>query len=173
MAILLLFSYNLSEKVINMKKLFTFLVYAITFATPALIVQYYSRFVDPMTSEEVRMATLAGTVVTVILAAVTGFSHKRPSVKSLARKYGNIKPAGNNEMIVKDPGSGAETLFRWNDKENLWESEHGTYLDQDHMKEWLQQRSSDRQWANKQRQKLSDRDTAFDRDIKAMGRKKK
>ncbi len=160
-----------------MKKLFrrlsTILVYALTFMTPAIIVRCYSRFVDPMTSEEVRSATITGTVAMLILAALTGFGGRRTPVRSLVRKFGNVRAAGSDTVIVRDPASNAETLFRWNADSNLWESEYGTYLDQDHMEEWMRQRASDRQWAEQQRKKLRSRDTAFDRDIDAMGSRKR
>ena len=160
-----------------MKKLFrrlsTILVYALTFMTPAFIVQLYSRFVDPMTKDEARMATIAGTAAMLLLAALTGFSGKRPPINSMIRKFKDVKAVGPDSIVVTDPASKAETLFKWNEKEKIWESEYGTYLDQDHMEEWLRQRASDRQWAEQQRKKLQSRDTAFDRDIDAMGRKRR
>ena len=160
-----------------MKKLFgrltTILVYALTFLTPAVIVQIYSRFVDPMTPSEVWMATLGGTVAMLILAAISGFSGKKPPAVKMARRYPNVKAVGNDTLVIKDPGSQAETLFRWNEKEKLCESEYGTYLDEDHLDEWLKQRASDRQWANTQMKNLRERNTAFDRDIDAMGKKKR
>ena len=73
---------------------------------------------------------------------------------------------------VSDPGSNAETLFKWNQKEKIWESDHGTYLDMDHMDEWLKQRASDRQWADEQMKNLKNRKTAFDRDIDAMKKRR-
>ena len=154
-------------------RLTTILVYALTFLTPAAIVQIYSRFVDPMTPSEVWMATLAGTVAMLILAAISGFSGRKPPAAKLARRYPNVKAVRNDTLVIKDPGSQAETLFRWNDKEKLWESDHGTYLDEDHLDEWLKQRASDRQWANNEMKKLRQRNTAFDRDIDALGQKKK
>ena len=162
-----------------MKKLFslltTTLVYALTLATPAMIVQYYHRFVSPMTPTDIKNATIAGTLATLFLAALTGFSGKRvaPISKSLARKFNNVRATGKDSIIVRDPGSGAESLFKWNDSEKIWESDHGTYLDMDHMEEWLKQRGSDRAWANEQRKNLRNRNTAFDRDIDKMGKKSK
>ncbi|MBR0138416.1 MAG: hypothetical protein IJM15_08385 [Erysipelotrichaceae bacterium] len=158
-----------------MKKLFsrllTISVYALTLMTPALIVQYVNRFVDPMTPGEVWMATAAGTAATLFLAALTGFSGKNPAA-AMRKKYKGIKVAGKNEIIIRDPGAhGAETLFKYNDKTKLWESDHGTYLDEDGLKDWLSQRSSDRSFANDQMKKLKNRDTAFDRGIKSMFRK--
>ena len=43
-----------------MKRLLKLAFYLVWFAVPGLIVQYYSRFVDPMSPEEIRGATLAG-----------------------------------------------------------------------------------------------------------------
>lgn len=145
----------------------TIIVYALTFMTPTFIVKWYSRFVDPMSASEERMAIMAGTGAMLILAAITGFSGNYSVTKSLARQYKNVKVAGKDTIIVKDPGAhGAETMFKWNQKEKLWESDHGTYLDEDHMKEWLSQRGSDRQWADRQMKNLKERNTAFDRDLR-------
>ena len=154
-----------------MKKLLSFLVYAVTFSVPALIVQGYSRFVDPMSSEEQKMATITGTVAMLILAVITGFGGRKPK---LPKGLKNVKMSGPGEIIVKDPGAhGAETLFKWNDKTQLWESDHGTYLDQDSMNQWMRQRGNDRAWADQQMKNLKERNTAFDRDIRSMGRKKR
>ena len=113
------------------------------------------------------MAIMAGTGAMLILAAITGFSGNRSVARSFARKYRSVKATGNDTIIVKDPGAhGAETMFKWNQKEKLWESDHGTYLDEAHMDEWLRQRGSDRQWADQQMKNLKERNTAFDRDLR-------
>ena len=41
------------------------------------------------------------------------------------------------------------------------------------MKDWLSQRGKDRSFANEQMKNIKNRKTAFDRDIDAMGKKKK
>lgn len=47
------------KKVIT--RFLTILVFAVTFLTPTIIVKFYSRFVNPMTGYEERMAIMAGT----------------------------------------------------------------------------------------------------------------
>jgi len=155
-----------------MKKLLKLAFYLAWFAVPGLIVQYYSRFVDPMTPEEIRGATLAGTVAMIILAVLTGFggllrrgasSRKAPSV-----------PAAPRTRIIRDPATGAERLYNWNDKTGQWESDDGlSVLDESRTKEWERQRKSDRRWADDQMNKLRNRDTAFDRDMDEMVRRQK
>ncbi len=161
-----------------MKKLFGALVYLITFLAPALIVQYYSRFVDPMTPSEIKMATIAGTVAMIVLAVITGAPGKNKSVKNDSvpkktggQKKGGQKTGGQKTRVVRDPGSGAETLFHWNEKEGVWESDHGTILDDSRTREWEQQRLKDRQWSDEQMGKLQNRDTAFDRDMDELKRR--
>ena len=158
------------KKVIT--RFLTILVFAVTFLTPTIIVKFYSRFVNPMTGYEERMAIMAGTGAMIILAVLTGFSGKKQIAQTLAGKYRNVRAVSNDSIVVKDPGSNAETLFKWNQKEKIWESDHGTYLDMDHMDEWLKQRASDRQWADEQMKNLKNRKTAFDRDIDAMKKKR-
>ncbi|MBQ6655593.1 MAG: hypothetical protein IJM79_08760, partial [Erysipelotrichaceae bacterium] len=87
-----------------MKKLFTFLVYAITLATPALIIQYYHHFVQAMSPEEIRMSTIVGTGATLLMAMIYGFGTRRPRTFNAARVK-NARIAGNGEIIVKDPGA--------------------------------------------------------------------
>ena len=110
-----------------MKKLFTLLVYLITLAVPAMIVQYYHHNIDPMTPEEIRTATIAGTLAMLILAVFTG-GGKKPkvsSVKAPARtpkvKAPKVKipntPKEPKTRIIKDPATGAETLYHWNEKD--------------------------------------------------------
>ena len=155
-----------------MKKLLKLAFYLAWFAVPGLIVQYYSAFVDPMTPEEIRGATMAGTVAMIILAVLTGFgglfrrggsSRKAPSV-----------PAAPRTRIIRDPATGAERLYNWNDKMGQWESDDGlSVLDESRTEEWERQRRSDRRWADDQMNKLRNRDTAFDRDMDEMVRRRK
>lgn len=159
-----------------MKKLFTAFFYLIWFAVPALIVQYYHHFVDPMTDEEIKMATFAGTLAMIILAVITGFSgRKKSAVKDVANevtKKAAKTPKVPKTRIVRDPATGAERLFNWNDEEGVWESDDGrTVLDDSRTEEWERQRIEDRKWADRQMEKLRNRDTAFDHDMDDLKRR--
>ena len=72
------------KKVIT--RFLTILVFAVTFLTPTIIVKFYSRFVNPMTGYEERMAIMAGTGAMIILAVLTGFSGKKQIAQTLAGK---------------------------------------------------------------------------------------
>ena len=153
-----------------MKKLFRVIVYLATFAAPAMIVEYYDANINPMSPSDKRLAIIGGTIGILIMAVLTGFgrigSVRTPSVPKTKRKK-------NLTRIIKDPATGAETIFHWNEKDNIWESDYGTFLDESRMKEWERQRKSDRKWADEQMKKLRDRDTAVDRELKEINDREK
>ena len=168
-----------------MKKLFTVFFYLIWFAVPAMIVQYYSNFIDPMTDEEIKMATIAGTLAMVILAIFSGFGKNskkavkeaaKDTVKETAKKVVKKVPPVTvpKTRIVRDPATGAERLFNWNEDEGVWESDDGlSILDDSRMDEWEKQRMSDRKWADDQMEKLKNRETAFDKDMDEWNKNQK
>ncbi len=153
-----------------MKKLFRVIVYLATFAAPAMIVEYYDANINPMSPSDKRLAIIGGTIGILIMAVLTGFgrigSVRTPSVPKTKRKKDLTR-------IIKDPATGAETIFHWNEKDNIWESDYGTILDESRMKEWERQRKSDRKWADEQIKKLRDRDTAVDRELKEINDREK
>ena len=153
-----------------MKKLFRVIVYLATFAAPAMIVEYYDANINPMSPSDKRLAIIGGTIGILIMAVLTGFgrigSVRTPSVPKTKRKKDLTR-------IIKDPATGAETIFHWNEKDNIWESDYGTFLDESRMKEWERQRKSDRKWADEQIKKLRDRDTAVDRELKEIDDREK
>ena len=153
-----------------MKKLFRVIVYLATFAAPAMIVEYYDANINPMSPSDKRLAIIGGTIGILIMAVLTGFgrigSVRTPSVPKTKRKKDLTR-------IIKDPATGAETIFHWNEKDNIWESDYGTFLDESRMKEWERQRKSDRKWADEQMKKLRDRDTAVDRELKEIDDREK
>ena len=153
-----------------MKKLFRVIVYLATFAAPAMIVEYYDANINPMSPSDKRLAIIGGTIGILIMAVLTGFgrigSVRTPSVLKTKRKKDLTR-------IIKDPATGAETIFHWNEKDNIWESDYGTFLDESRMKEWERQRKSDRKWADEQMKKLRDRDTAVDRELKEINDREK
>lgn len=153
-----------------MKKLFRVIVYLATFAAPAMIVEYYDANINPMSPSDKRLAIIGGTIGILIMAVLTGFgrigSVRTPSAPKTKRKKDLTR-------IIKDPATGAETIFHWNEKDNIWESDYGTFLDESRMKEWERQRKSDRKWADEQMKKLRDRDTAVDRELKEINDREK
>ena len=153
-----------------MKKLFRVIVYLATFAAPAMIVEYYDANINPMSPSDKRLAIIGGTIGILIMAVLTGFgrigSVRTPSVPKTKRKKDLTR-------IIKDPATGAETIFHWNEKDNIWESDYGTFLDESRMKEWERQRKSDRKWADEQIKKLRDRDTAVDCELKEINDREK
>lgn len=154
-----------------MRRLFTILVYLATFAAPAMIVEYYDRYIEPMSSSDKSLATLGGTLGMLIMAILTGFGR----IGSVRTPSTPKKAKGKKDLtrIVKDPATGAETLFHWNEKDGVWESDHGSILDDTKTKEWERQRKKDRKWADKQMKKLKNRDTAVDRELKEINEKEK
>ncbi|MBQ2584100.1 MAG: hypothetical protein II568_02875, partial [Erysipelotrichaceae bacterium] len=101
-----------------MKKLFRVIVYLATFAAPAMIVEYYDANINPMSPSDKRLAIIGGTIGILIMAVLTGFgrigSVRTPSVPKTKRKKDLTR-------IIKDPATGAETIFHWNEKDNIWE----------------------------------------------------
>ncbi|MBQ1508931.1 MAG: hypothetical protein IIZ47_05865 [Erysipelotrichaceae bacterium] len=164
-----------------MRKLFGALVWILTLSAPALIVQYYHRFIDPMTPSEIKIATFAGTLAMLILAVLTAGSNKKvpsvsenTSVKTPKKMKTPKTPKTQKTKIVRDPATKSERLFKWNEDEGVWESEDGTsILDESKTEEWERQRLSDKSWQDKQREKLQNRDTAFDRDMDEWNKKQK
>lgn len=160
-----------------MKKLLSVFFYLIWFAVPALIVQYYHRYVDPMTPEEIRLATAAGTIAMIILAIFSGLGKNKTSpAKTAAIK--NVKkvplPAVPKTRIITDPATGAQREYTWNDKEGVWETDGGrTVLDESKLDEWQRQRIKDRKWADDQMKKLQNRETAFDKEMDEWNRQQK
>ena len=170
-----------------MKKVFKAAFYLAWFAVPGLIVQYYSRNIDPMSPEEVRMATIAGTVAMIVLAILTGFGRtaRRAAQPPVPKPSGKVKmpPVPKTPVppvvtvpprtrIIRDPATGAERIYEWNDSTGQWETDGGrTVLDDSRMGEWISQRENDRRWADDQMTKLRNRDTAFDRDMDDLGRR--
>lgn len=159
-----------------MKKILTAFFYLIWFAVPALIVQYYHNFIDPMTDEEIKMATLAGTVAMIILAVFSGFGGKKSADKkgSVKKAVKNTPPVIPKSRIIRDPATNAERQYFWNEDEGVWESDDGkSILDESRLSEWERQRISDREWADRQMEKLKNRETAFDKDMDEWNRKQK
>ena len=149
------------------------LTYLLCFAAPALIVEYYDRFVESMSPGDKKMAILGGTLGVLIMAIITGFGAKKAptDVSTPAAKTVSKGPKPGDTRIVKDPASGAERLFHWNEKDGTWDSDDGTYLDDDRMKDWEKQRISDRKWQDEQNRKLREGDTALDRELREMKKK--
>ena len=162
-----------------MRKLFGLLVYIFCFAAPAMIVEYYDMFIDPMSPEDKRLAIIGGTLGMIFLNLIITMAGgnrnavpKTPTVKA-PKKTGKTpkavlvkKPSAPKERIVTDPATKAQRRFTWNDKDGVWESDDGqTILDTDGLDKWEKQRVSDHDWADKQMEKLKNRDTDFDRDM--------
>ena len=68
-------------------------------------------------------------------------------------------------MIVTDPATGAQRMFTVNPKTGQWESDDGTVLDTEGITDWEKQREQDRVFLDDQMKKLSERNTAVDREI--------
>lgn len=69
-------------------------------------------------------------------------------------------------IIVTDPATGAQELYTEDAKTGEWVSSDGkTILNLSSLAGWLSQRQSDREWINRQNEKLRTHDTAFDRKL--------
>ena len=77
-----------------MRKLFTALVYLATFAAPAMIVEYYDRYVEPMSSSDKRLAIIGGTIGILIMAVLTGFG-----------RIGSVRDSGSCGKLQDRKGS--------------------------------------------------------------------
>ena len=168
-----------------MKKLtFMIFTYLLCFAAPALIVEYYDHFVESMSPGDKRMAIMAGTLGVIIMAIFTGFGSRKtsadvpkstgknvPKVPKTTRKTVSKGPRNGDTRIVRDPATGAERLYHWNEKDGTWDSDDGTYLDEDRLADWEKQRLSDRRWQDEQMRKLREGDTALDRELREMKKK--
>lgn len=158
-----------------MKRIFQTFFYLIWFAVPAMIVQYYHHNISPMSPEDIRLATIGGTLGVIIMAVLTGFARPRkPSIVSTVSKIKIPKGSTKKTRIVRDPATGAERLFNWNEKDGVWESDDGlSILDDSKTEEWERQRLSDREWNRKQTDKLRTRQTSFDKDMDKWNAKQK
>ncbi len=154
-----------------MRKLFKALVYLLTFFVPAIIVECYDLFIEPMSSSEKNLAIIGGTAGLLIMAVLTGFG-KAGSART-SSKSKKTKAKKDLIRIVRDPATKAETIFRWNEKDGVWESDYGSILDDTKIEEWERQRRKDRKWADRQMEKLSSRDTATDRELRRLREKEK
>lgn len=67
-------------------------------------------------------------------------------------------------IIVTDPATGAQELYTEDAKTGEWVSSDGrTILNLSSLADWLAQRQSDREWIDRQNEKLRTHDTDFDR----------
>ena len=157
------------------KRFFMIFTYLLCFAAPAIIVEYYDHFVEAMSPGDKKMAIMAGTLGVIIMAIITGFGgrKKADAVQDTIKKTVSKGPKNGDIRIVRDPATKAERIFHWNEKDRTWDSDDGTYLDEDRMKEWEKQRISDREWQKEQIRKLREGDTALDRELKEMKKKEK
>ena len=155
-----------------MRKIISLLLTLGCFCIPALIVQYYNAFIDPMPPEDIRTATIAGTLGMIILTLFTGISGigKRkvpntPKIKTGKTPNLNKVPKAVKDRIITDPATNAQRIFHWNDKDKVWESDDGSILDESKLDDWENQRMKDREWADDEMKKLRERKTATDREV--------
>lgn len=130
------------------------------------------RFQRDMSQESVRkFATAAAGIWFVVCVAIASKDYrlilfrsrnKKEAVKQTVKKAG--KAAGT--YILKDKATGAETLYIRDEQTGQWVSQDGsTVLDMDNIDQWDRQRESDREFIDKQNEKLRKRDTAVDRAV--------
>ncbi len=69
-------------------------------------------------------------------------------------------------IFIKDPATGAREFYTEDRKTGEWvSSDKKTILNLSNLAEWILQRQNDRQWINKQNEKLRTHDTDFDRKL--------
>ena len=99
---------------------------------------------------------------------------KKPSVPPVPKVNGDTgsSSGGNNEppyRIITDPASGAQTLFNWDEESGQWVSQDGrSVLNTDGLDDWYKQRQKDREWQDRENEKIRNGDTAFDRELREM-----
>ena len=160
--------------------LFWFLLFCI--GAPVLIVNIYQWRGGGMSPSEARMAMYAGIFVTVILNLMLiakgeyklVLKHSKGYDPRQAAKH-DVAPIRNDGdgsppyRILKDPATGAETLYEWNEKTGQWESSDGlSILNEDGLEDWYKQRLKDKDWQDKESKKIREGNTAFDRDLRRM-----
>lgn len=173
--------------------LFWFIVFCI--GVPQLIVTIYQARTHSMTPEEVRMAKLAGTFVTTVLNLLliakgeyklVLFHSKDYDPMEVAKEASRNKPAGKVPSggssapvyggdaevpyrIITDPMTKAQTLYNWDEETGQWVSQDGrSVLDEDRLDDWYKQRMKDREWQDRENEKIRKGDTAFDRELRQM-----
>lgn len=76
------------------------------------------------------------------------------------------KTEPNDSVIIKDPATGAERLFRRDPNTGEYVSDDGqSVLDPDRLSEWYKQRGSDRQWTDRENEKLKAREGWLDKKL--------
>ena len=178
----------MSKKAVKQEvTLFWFLVFCV--GAPALVVTIYQAKTHSMSPEEARMATYAGIAVTLILNILLiikgeyklvlrhskGYDPRKAAKEAAKKGASSIAPIMNDGdgtppyRILKDPATGAETLYEWDEKEGQWISQDGlSILNEDGLDEWYKQRQKDRQWQDDQNKKIREGNTDFDRELKRM-----
>lgn len=80
----------------------------------------------------------------------------------------------DNYIVIRDPVSGAETGYKKNTETNEWISLDGsTILDSDKVIDWMNQRKNDKDWINKQNEKIRVGDTQLGKKLKDISDKEK
>ena len=178
----------MSKKTVKQEvTLFWFLVFCI--GAPYLIVTIYQAKTHSMSPDEVRMAMYAGIGVTLFLNILLiikgeyklvlrhskGYDPRKAAEEAVRKGASSIAPIMDDGdgtppyRILKDPASGAETLYEWNEKTGQWESSDGlSVLNEDGLDEWYKQRLKDREWQNDQNKKIREGNTDFDRELRRM-----
>ena len=159
---------------------FWFLVFCI--GAPLLVV-YLVQLKGGMSAEDARLARYAGIFVTVglnllliakgeyklVLRHSKDYDPYEAAKEAAKRDVAPIRDDGDGSppyRILKDPASGAETLYEWNEKTGQWESSDGlSILDEDGLDDWYDQRIKDREWQDRENEKIRKGDTAFDREL--------
>ncbi len=166
--------------------LFWFLVFCI--GAPLLVV-YIVQLKGGMSAEDARLARYAGIFVTVtlnllliakgeyklVLKHSKDYDPRKVAEEAIKKQKESIAPIRNDGdgsppyRIIKDPASGAETLYEWNEKTGQWESQDGlSILNEEGLDDWYKQRQKDREWQDRENEKIRKGDTAFDRELKRM-----
>ena len=165
---------------------FWFLVFCV--GAPWLIVKIY-QMTSGMGAHEARMATMAGIFVTLglnlllvakgeyklVLRHSKDYDPRKAAEEAVRKERKSVAPIRNDGdgsppyRIVKDPATKAETLYEWNEKTGQWESSDGlSILNEEGLDDWYKQRLKDREWQDKENEKIRSGDTAFDRELKRM-----
>lgn len=127
---------------------------------------------DTVKKGVVRTAGKAAQTAGKAAVAKTAADIAREAAKTVAgNSGGKIKWSESDPdwMTVKDPATGAESGYKLNTETGEWvNAETGSVLDTGDIGRWQNEREKEREWIDKQNEKIRNRDTAFDDKLNDM-----
>lgn len=127
----------------------------------------YASDFDDLTPGEAAAATAATAAAAIAVAVgAMGNSGGDGGDDGGGNGGGNGGGSDDNSYILRDPATGAETLYEYDSATGEWVSEDGrSVLDPERIPEWERSRKEDRKAADEAMKRLQNRDNAFDQQL--------